>query len=82
MNGRRVFVLLNIQRLLSEGPCHYQPGKFKQVNVSEFVSWCFKPSQPQNCISGLRKTFIKRYIVERTNKSEIRLEEQSEKAES
>ena len=30
----------------------------------------------------LRETFIKRYIVERTNKAEIRPEEQSEKAES
>ena len=33
-------------------------------------------------ISGLRETFIKRYIVERTDKAEIRLEQQSEKAES
>ena len=32
--------------------------------------------------SGLRKTFIKRYVVERANKAEIRPEEQSEKAES
>ena len=40
------------------------------------VSWCFKPSQPQRIISGLRETFIKRYIVERTNKAEIRPEEQ------
>ena len=32
--------------------------------------------------SGLRETFIKRYIVERTNKAEIKPEEQSEKAES
>ena len=32
--------------------------------------------------SGLRETFIKRYIAERTNKAEIRLVEQSEKAES
>ena len=32
--------------------------------------------------SGLRKTFIKRYIVERTNKAEIRPIEQSENAES
>ena len=31
---------------------------------------------------GLRETFIKRDIVERTNKAEIRPEEQSEKAES
>ena len=40
-------------------------------------------TQPQRIISGLRETFIKRlYTVERTNKAEIRLEEQSEKAES
>ena len=32
-------------------------------------------------IPGLRKTFIKRYTVERTNKAELRPEEQSEKAE-
>ena len=32
--------------------------------------------------SGLRETFIKRYTVERTNKAEIRSEEESEKAES
>ena len=32
-------------------------------------------------ISGLKETFTKRYIVERTNKAEIRPEEQSEKAE-
>ena len=32
-------------------------------------------------MSGVRETFIKRYIVERTKKAEIRLEEQSEKAE-
>ena len=30
-------------------------------------------------MSGLRETFIKRYIVERTNEAEIRPEEQSEK---
>ena len=30
----------------------------------------------------MRETFIKRYIVERTNKAEIRPEEQSEKAEN
>ena len=36
----------------------------------QLVSWCFKPSQPQRIISGLRETFIKRYIVERTNKAE------------
>ena len=46
------------------------------------VSWCFKPSQPQRILSGLKKTFMKRYVVERTNKAETRAEEQSEKAES
>ena len=33
-------------------------------------------------ISGLKDIFIKRYIVERTNKAAIRPEEQSEKMES
>ena len=33
-------------------------------------------------MSGLKETFLKRYIVERTSKAEIRREEQSEKAES
>ena len=43
--------------------------------------WCLKPSQPQRIISGLRKTFIKRYIVERTNKAE-KDRKNSEKVES
>ena len=46
------------------------------------VNWCFEPSQPLGIISELKETFIKRYIVERTKKSEIRPEEQSEKTES
>ena len=46
------------------------------------VNWCFEPSQPLGIISGLKGTFIKRYKVERTNKAEIRPEEQSEKTES
>ena len=33
-------------------------------------------------MSGLRETFIKRYIVERTNKAELIPEKQSEKAKS
>ena len=53
-----------------------------QLYIPELVSWCFKPSQPQRILSGLRETFIKIYVVERTNKAEIRPEEQSEKAES
>ena len=36
----------------------------------QLVSWCFKPSQPQRIISGLRETFTKRYIVETTKKAE------------
>ena len=43
---------------------------------------CFLHSQPLGIISGLKETFIKTYIVERTNKPEIRLEEQSDKTES
>ena len=46
------------------------------------VNWSFEPSQPQGIISGLKETFIKRYIVKRTNKAEIRPEEQSEEEES
>ena len=42
------------------------------------VSWCLKPSPPQRIISGLRETFIKRYIVERTNEAELRPEEKWE----
>ena len=33
-------------------------------------------------MSGLRETFIEKYTVQRTNKAEIRPEEQSEKAKS
>ena len=46
------------------------------------VSWCLTPSQPQRIKSGLRENFINRRIIERTNKAEIRLEEQSERVES
>ena len=33
-------------------------------------------------MSGLKETFVKRYIVESTNRAKLRPEEQSEKAES
>ena len=33
-------------------------------------------------MSGLKETVIKRYIVERTNKTEMKPEEQSEKTQS
>ena len=52
------------------------------VMFSVIVSWCFKPSQPQRIKSGLRETLLKRSIVERSNKAEIRPEEEREKAES
>ena len=42
---------------------------------------CFEPSQPQGIISGLKETFIRRDIVERTDKAEIRPKKQSKKAE-
>ena len=45
------------------------------------MSRCFKPSQPQRITSGLKETFIKRYIVERTNKAEMRPEEQEQESE-
>ena len=45
------------------------------------ISWCFKSGQPPRITSSLKETFIKRYIVEKTIKAEIRPEEQSEKAE-
>ena len=50
--------------------------------VSYLVNWCFEPSQPLGIISGLKETFIKRHIVERTNKAEIRPEKLSEKTET
>ena len=40
--------------------------------LSYLVNCCFEPSQPLGIISWLKETFIKRYIVERTNKAEIR----------
>ena len=48
----------------------------------ELVSCCFKPSQPLWITSGLKETFIKKDIAERTNEAEIGPEEQSWKAES
>ena len=48
----------------------------------ELVNLWFEPSQLLRIMSGLKETFINRHIVERTNKAEIRPEEQSEKTES
>ena len=52
------------------------------ITDTEVSQGLLEPSQQQRIISGLEETFIKRYRVERTNKAEIRPEEQSEKAES
>ena len=54
----------------------------QQTQFHERVNWCFEPSQALGVISGLKETFLKTYIVERTNKAEIRLEEHSKKTES
>ena len=40
------------------------------------------PSQPLRIITGLKETFIKKYLVERTHKAETRPEEKGEKTES
>ena len=39
-----------------------------EVLVSYLVNWCFEPSQPLGIISGMKETFSKRYIVERTKR--------------
>ena len=52
----------------------------RKCHVNFLVNLCFEPSQPRMIISGLKER--KRDIIERTNKAEIRPEEQSEKTES
>ena len=54
----------------------------KDIRTKLLVSLCFKPSQPQRIISGMKETFIKICTVNRANNAEIRPEEQSEKAKS
>ena len=49
--------------------------------VSYLVIGVLSPIKPLAITSGLKDTFIIRYIVERTNKAEISPEEQSEKTE-
>ena len=51
-------------------------GSTKLVSL---VNWCLEPGQPQRIISGPTETFIKRYVVEKTNEAEVRPEEQKEK---
>ena len=52
------------------------------MKVTKLVSWCFTPSQPQRIATGLKETFIKRYVAERASEAEIRPEEETERAES
>ena len=52
------------------------------LEVSLLIGVLSPVMQPLGIISGLKETFTKRHIVERTNKAEIRPEEQSEKMES
>ena len=40
--------------------CPYLKISFES-DMFRLVSWCFKPSQPQRIMSGLRETFMKTY---------------------
>ena len=60
------------------GPCAVDGW----LKIRDLVSWCLKPSQSQRITSGLRETFVKRYIIERTDGAELRPNEQGEKAKS
>ena len=57
-------------------------GTTWRMQFSWLVNRCFEPSKSLGIILGLKKTFVKRQTVERTNKAEAKLEEQSEKMES
>ena len=52
------------------------------MRVKFLVILCFEPNQPPGIIPGLKETFIKRHLAERTSKAEIRPEEQSQRTES
>ena len=70
---------------MASGPQVSDPygGYFLSLFVNTWLlNWCFEPSQPLVITSGLKETFIKRYILKRTNKAEKRPEEPSEKTES
>ena len=52
--------------------------------VSLLINWCIEPSQPLGIISGLKETFRRDIQLKgpRTNKADIRPEEQSQKTKS
>ena len=56
-------------------------GDADDKSLCNVVSWCFEPSQPLEIILRLKENFIKRHIVQRTNRAEIRPEEQGENTE-
>ena len=72
----RNYCLISGKYVSRDGP------RFSFFQKGQSVNWCFEPSQPVGIISGLKETFINRHIVEKTNKAEIRPEEQIEKTES
>ena len=47
-------------------------GNIMVMMMSYLVNLCFDPSRPPWIISGLKEIFLKRHIVERTSKAEIR----------
>ena len=66
----------------SERQTDRQTDKERQADrQTDRVNLFFEPNQPLGIISGLKETFTKRYIVERTDKAERGPEEQSEKVE-
>ena len=65
--GRDVHsMMLSVEHFLRR-PRRRPPLKGR--TVLELVNWCFEPSQPLGIISGLKETFIKRHVAERTNKA-------------
>ena len=65
--------------LLNTGTCLWQGDLFYSAQPTQEP--CVSHSQHRKNQERFRKKCRKRYIVERTNKTEIRLGEQSEKAE-
>ena len=79
--GSSLRVPLKYTAKLSDLTVHPPRGKVTYL-LTYLLFWCFEPSQPLGIKSGLKETFIKRYVVERTNEAELRPQEQSEKMES
>ena len=60
-------------------PCTLAPNS--GLKISELVD-TLSPVDHEGLSQGLKETFMKRYVVERTRPAEIRSEEQGEKAKS